>query len=131
MPYEHRTQPLPPFTSFVLRLLRRAALVGSVLGVALGIGAVGYRLTEHMPWIDALLNAAMILTGMGQVSILQTTAGKLFAVVYALFSGIVFLTSAALIFGPVVHRALHHFHLDITDESPEKPEASAKQPPNT
>jgi len=73
---------------------------------------VGYHCLEQLPWIDAFLNAAMILSGMGPVATLQTNAGKLFAGCYALFSGIALITILGIIFAPVVHRFLHKFHLE-------------------
>jgi hypothetical protein len=76
------------------------------------IGILGYRELEGMAWIDAILNAAMILGGMGPVDPLKTDAGKLFASFYALFSGIVFLVVASLLVAPIFHRLLHHFHLE-------------------
>lgn len=116
MVFEHRAQPLVPRAKFVLRLLRRAMIAGGIIAASLALGAVGYHFTEGFDWIDSILNAAMILTGMGPVNPLQTTAGKLFATVYALFSGIVFLTTAALVLGPPFHRLIHRFHLEATDE---------------
>lgn len=116
MVFEHRAQPLVPRVKFVLRLLRRAMIAGGIIAASLGLGAVGYHLTEGFDWVDSILNAAMILTGMGPVSPVQTTAGKLFATAYALFSGIVFLTTAALVLGPVFHRLIHRFHWDAMED---------------
>lgn len=82
---------------------------------SLGIGAVGYHRLEGLSWLDATLNAAMILTGMGPVDDLHTSAGKSFAIFYALFSGVVFLTSVAVMFAPVVRRLLHRFHLQLDE----------------
>jgi hypothetical protein len=85
---------------------------------------LGYRAFERMSWLDAFLNAAMILGGMGPVSPLQTAGGKFFAGCYAIFSGVVFITMAAVVLAPVVHRFLHRFHLEITpqEEAPQTPE---------
>lgn len=110
--YERHHQPLLPTPAFVSRMLRSTAIAGATAAVALGIGVVGYRFTENLPWVDALLNASMILGGMGPVSELHTTAGKLFASWYALFSGVVFITSAGILVAPLLHRFLHHFHLE-------------------
>jgi hypothetical protein len=110
--YEHRHQPLIPFRIFLRRILHNVFIAGAVAATALGIGILGYRFTENLPWIDALLNASMILGGMGPVSELHTTAGKLFASWYALFSGVVFITSAGILVAPLLHRFLHHFHLE-------------------
>lgn len=93
--------------------LRRNILIGSVIILfSLGLGMLGYHHFENMSWVDAYVNAAMILSGMGPVSTLQTESGKLFAGTYALFSGIIFLVVVAIIFGPVIHRFFHQFHLE-------------------
>ena len=110
--YEHRTKPLLPRKVYYQRLARHAALGLIVISGSLGIGMVGYHAFEKMPWIDAFVNAAMILSGMGPVATLQTNAGKLFAGCYALFSGIALITILGIIFAPVVHRFLHKFHLE-------------------
>jgi hypothetical protein len=109
---EHRQQPLLSNTDFVWRVFRHVAMAAGVVLLSLAIGMVGYRELEGMSWIDAFLNASMILGGMGPVAALQTDAGKLFAGAYALFSGIIFLVGVGLIFAPLVHRMLHHFHLE-------------------
>ena len=88
---------------------------GAVIGLSLLIGVVGLHLTEDTPWIDALLGAAMILTGMGPTVAVQSTAGKLFLTAYALFSGVVFLGAVALLFQPIFHRLLHRFHLELSE----------------
>jgi hypothetical protein len=83
-----------------------------IVGVSLAIGTIGYSYFLDMPWIDGLINASMILTGMGPVDKMESTPGKLFATFYALYSGLAFLTMVAIIIAPVYHRFLHHFHLD-------------------
>jgi len=88
------------------------ALAIVLLGVALSIGVAGYHFIADLAWIDALLNASMILTGMGPVATLTTTAAKLFASAYALFCGLVYLTATGFLIAPVVHRVLHRFHLE-------------------
>lgn len=115
--FEHRTKPLLPRRIFILRVFRSLALALGIIGVSLGLGLLGYHVCERLSWLDALLNAAMILSGMGPVNELQTVAGKLFASFYALFSGVVFFTSVAVLLAPVVHRFLHKFHLE--GDSPE------------
>lgn len=93
--------------------LRRSVLLGAgTVFTSLFIGIMGYHLTENLGWIDSLLNASMILTGMGPVTIMTTSEGKLFASFYALFSGVVFLTTIAFVLTPVAHRFLHKFHFD-------------------
>ncbi len=110
--YENRHQPLLPRAQFLLRLAWHGIVALLVVGVALGIGILGYHLTEGLSWLDSLLNASMILGGMGPVNPLNTTAGKIFASFYALFSGLVFLGAAGLLFAPVFHRFLHRFHME-------------------
>jgi hypothetical protein len=83
-----------------------------IVGVSLAIGTFGYSYFLQMPLVDGLINAAMILTGMGPVDKMETTAGKLFATVYALYSGLAFLSMVAIIIAPIYHRFLHQFHLD-------------------
>ena len=113
--YERHTQPLLPVRHFVRRLILHALLALAVTVVALGIGILGYSLTEGMPLLDALLNASMILGGMGPVDALRTDAGKLFASFYALFAGMVFLGIAGILVAPVAHRFLHWMHLEEAD----------------
>ena len=119
--FEHRSHPLLPRTAFYVRLLRMAGIATLLMIPALGLGVIGYHYLESLPWIDALLNAAMLLGGMGPVNAPQTTAGKLFASFYALFSGVLFLTVAALLFAPLLHRMIHRFHLELDDEDEDKP----------
>jgi hypothetical protein len=109
-------KPLPPRRHFFIKLLLHAGIAGAMVFAALSIGAVGYHFTEGIPWLDAYLNASMILTGMGPVNVLATDAGKLFAIVYSLFSGVVFLGASAVLVAPVAHRFLHRFHLDTAED---------------
>lgn len=110
--FETKRMPLLSRRAFALRMLRVSCVCLAIVAFALGAGALGYRETEHLAWIDAFLNAAMILTGMGQVDMPITTAGKIFAICYALFSGLVFLSLIAVFLAPVTHRLLHAFHLE-------------------
>ena len=87
-----------------------------LIGGSLGIGIVGYHLFVGLGWLDALLNASMILTGMGPVDPVTTAGGKLFASAYALFSGVAFLTIVAVLLAPLIHRFLHRFHLELGRE---------------
>ena len=112
--FEHRSKPLLPRRQFYTRLAQSAAVALLVVVVVLGIGMVGYRVFEPMTWVDAFVNAAMILSGMGPVSSLQTDGGKIFAGCYALFSGLAFLTSIGIVFAPAFHRFLHKFHVEET-----------------
>jgi hypothetical protein len=112
MLYEHRTQPLLPRRAFLLRLASHTLVALAVIFGSLLMGVLGYHFLEGLPWLDSLVNASMILGGMGPVDPLHTTAGKLFASFYALYSGIVFLVAVGIIFAPVFHRILHRFHLE-------------------
>lgn len=121
MPFEFRHQPLLPIPAYRRRMLRFGGVaLGMILG-SLVIGIVGYRLSEGMAWIDALLNAAMILGGMGPVTALQTVAGKLFASFYALFSGVIFLAAVGVFLAPILHRFLHRFHIELPDQEEDDP----------
>lgn len=116
--FEHKTHPLVSRTQFLVRVLRHSLFATAIIGTSLGIGVLGYHLIEGQPWVDALLNASMLLGGMGPVGELHTTGGKLFASAYALFSGTVFLVAIAVMFAPVYHRFLHHFHLAYDEDEP-------------
>ena len=113
--YEHQSEPLLPRPLFLRRLLGHFFFAFMVLFVSLGIGVLGYHFTAGLPGIDALVNASMILGGMGPVDLLHTTGGKLFASAYALFSGVAFLVTIGIIVAPLAHRLLHGLHLDSTD----------------
>ena len=115
--YEHRTKPLLPRREFFRRLTTHAALALGFIAAALGIGMWGYHRLESMNWIDSFANASMILSGMGPLGELKTSAGKIFAGCYALFSGVAFLTSIGVVFAPIYHRFLHKFHLESQRES--------------
>lgn len=110
--FEPRRKPLLPRPAFYARVARSLALALAIVAVSLGIGMAGYHGFERLSWLDAFLNAAMILSGMGPVAAVQTTAGKLFAGCYALYSGLALITTLAVIFVPLFHRFLHKFHLD-------------------
>ncbi|HET9767860.1 MAG TPA: hypothetical protein VFS60_13475 [Thermoanaerobaculia bacterium] len=110
--YEPRTAPPLSWRQFAQRMLGHGAVAAAIIAVALAIGICGYHWSEGISWIDAVLEASMILSGMGPVHEPLTTAGKLFASGYALFSGVVFLGIAAVVLAPVIHRVLHKFHLD-------------------
>jgi hypothetical protein len=108
--YETKHQTPLTRRSFAQRLIGHLLVaLGLVVG-SLAMGMVGYKIFEKLPWIDAFLNAAMLLSGMGPVNAPLTFAGKLFAGLYALYSGLVFLITAALVFTPILHRLLHRFH---------------------
>jgi hypothetical protein len=109
--YEHRRAPLAPQRVFLLRLAANTAIALAIIAGSLAVGAAGYHGFEDLPWIDATLNAAMILGGMGPVDPLHTDAGKVFASCYAIYCGVALLTIVAVLLAPVYHRFIHRFHL--------------------
>ncbi len=111
--YERHHEPLAPRAEYHARIRRNGAVAALILGLSLGVGVVGYRVSGGLSWLDSLYNASMILGGMGPVDARPglPDAEKWFASAYALFSGVVFLVSVAVLLAPVLHRALHHFHL--------------------
>lgn len=120
--YEHKSTPLLPLRAFMRRMAGHALFALAFVAGSLAIGVLGYHLIEGMPYIDSLLNASMLLGGMGPVGDLHTVAGKLFASGYALFAGIGFLVVAGVLFAPVIHRFLHKFHLELAadEDAPRK-----------
>jgi len=115
-PYERRSEQMLPRPQFVRRLATHFLAASLLMAGSLGIGVAGYHTAEGLSWLDALLNASMILGGMGPVSELRTVAGKLFASFYSLFSGVVFLVTASILIAPVAHRLLHWLHLEALEE---------------
>lgn len=116
--FEHRRQPLLSRAEFAARLAGTFFKATLLMAAGLGLGVVGYHRIEGLPWIDALLEASMILGGMGPVAPIKTDAGKLFASFYALFSGIVFLSLSAVLMAPLLHRMLHRLHLGDENGTP-------------
>ncbi len=110
--YETRKQPLLRRADFLRRLLGHAAAALALILGSVAIGMAGYMHFESLSPLDAFLDTAMLLGGMGPVHIPRTDAGKLFAGLFALYAGLAFIATAALVLGPVVHRVLHRFHLD-------------------
>ena len=113
--YEAKHEKLLPLRIFLRRVGLCLFLSAAILSVALGIGVLGYHYIAGFAWIDALLNASMILTGMGPVGELKSDAAKIFASAYALFSGLVFISVMAVMLAPILHRLLHRFHIDEED----------------
>lgn len=118
--YERRHEPLLPRRAFYRRLGRHAAVAAATLAVALAVGMAGYHFFEDESWLDAYADAAMILSGMGPLGPLKTRAGKLFAGSYAIFSGVIFLTSIGVFIAPIGHRLFHNFHLKLEAEPKSK-----------
>ncbi len=114
--FEHHREPLLPRREFIRRMGRFAAAAFLLVGVSWLIGIAGYMYFENLSLIDAILNSAMLLGGMGPVNELHTDGGKLFASFYALFSGLIFLVSAGVLGAPFLHRFLHQFHIADDDD---------------
>lgn len=113
--YEHRSQPVLPVRLFIRRIIDHVLLALTLVTVSLAMGVAGYHFLAGLTWIDALMNAAMILGGMGPVNDISSVPGKLFATVYALYAGIAFLAIASVLIAPFAHRLLHRLHLEDTN----------------
>jgi hypothetical protein len=109
---EGKYQPLAPLRVFYSRVAKAFLATLGVVALSLAFGASGYHYFGGLTWLDALLNASMILTGMGPVNPMETDEGKIFAIVYCLYSGIAFLSLVAILMAPIYHRFLHRFNLD-------------------
>jgi hypothetical protein len=110
--YESHRHKLAPWAIFIRRAYRHVIWAAVVVLCAVGVGTLGYHGIGRLPWVDAFLNASMILSGMGPVDRMETTEAKLFSAVYALFSGLVFIGVSGLLFAPWLHRVIHWVHLD-------------------
>jgi hypothetical protein len=117
--FENKSEKLVPASTFARRMVVSFLLLVVVLLVALGLGVLGYHYFAGLPWLDSILNASMILTGMGPIAPMVSDSAKWFASAYALFSGVIFLSSIGLLLAPVFHRILHKFHLDEDNNSSE------------
>ena len=114
--YEHKSQPMLPWKKFLSRLLKHFLATLSLFAFALGLGVLGYYYFAGFSWLDSLLNASMLLSGMGPVGSIDTASGKIFASAYALFSGLVFTAGAGITVAPIIHRLLHRLHLQESEE---------------
>ena len=110
--YEHHKQPLASRATFYQRILKNIIIAVIIMIVCLAIGVAGYHYSDNIPWLDALHNASMILSGMGPVADIKSDGGKLFSSAYALFSGVVFITNVGVILAPAIHRIFHRLHVD-------------------
>ncbi len=113
--FERKHEKLAPISVFVRRMVASAVMAGILIAFALFIGIAGYHWMAGLDWVDSLLNASMILGGMGPVNPLATRGAKIFASGYALFSGLVFIAVMGIVLAPAVHRMLHKFHIDEED----------------
>lgn len=114
--FEHKHEELISTRQFAIRMLKHSGFAVGLILVSLFVGVLGYHFYESLNWIDSLVNASMILGGMGPVDPMKTTGGKFFASFYALFSGIIFLVVIGTLFAPIYHRFLHKFHLEIEED---------------
>jgi hypothetical protein len=118
--FERHHEPLLPRHAFVRRQIQFLFTALGIVFGSLGIGVLGYHFSEGLPWLDALVNASMILFGMGPVDTLHTSIGKWFASFYAMFSGVAFITIVGVVFAPLFHRFLHRFHLEMNEDAANK-----------
>ena len=114
--YENRHEQLISRVAFLRRLGHSFGVILLMIGISLFVGILGYHSLEKLSWTDSFLNASMILGGMGPVNEMKSEAGKIFAGVYALYSGLAFLVLAGLLFGPIAHRVLHSFHYESGED---------------
>ena len=110
--YEHNSHRVLPVRQFAWRLTSHLGLVALLVVFSLAVGMTGYRYFASMPWVDAFLNASMLLGGMGPVGALTTDRAKIFAGCYALYAGLIFIVSLSIVMAPVVHRVLHVLHAE-------------------
>ena len=127
--YEARHQRLAPLPVYRRRLITAGGLGITLVVCSLAIGIGGYMLFEKLAFIDALLNASMILSGMGPLHNPQSVGGKLFASVYALYSGFAVLGIAAIMFAPLVHRIFHRFHIETEEQVERREEKAVRKRP--
>ena len=114
--FEHRAQPVIPAREFIVRLAQSGVVALLLIAFSLFVGMVGYRILEGLGWIDAFLNASMLLGGMGPVNAPVTFGGKLFAGLYALYCGLAVILVAGVILAPIAHRILHRFHMESRNQ---------------
>jgi len=109
--FEYSNEPLLPFSRFLQRMVKGVGTVFLLVTISLLIGMEGYRITEGMRWIDAFYNASMVLSGVGATYEIKSEAGKIFAGLYALYSGLLLVGMIGILLVPVFHRMLHRFHI--------------------
>ena len=111
--FEHKSMPLLPRSEFIKRMIFFALLSAGSVIFSLFMGMIGYRIFDNFSWVDAFVNAAMLMGGMGPVNELHTDAVKIFAGAYAMYCGLVFIIAVGFLIAPVFHRFLHKFHLEM------------------
>ena len=127
--FEHISKPVLPRPQFLSRLMRAVLLGLGLIVVSLAIGMAGYLyFFPKMDWADAFVNAAMILSGMGPLAVPETTGSKLFSGCYAIYSGLMLVMSAGVVFAPLVHRFLHKLHADEDDVREKAKRVEKKKP---
>ena len=114
--FERRHQPLQPLHQFAMRMGKSVAIAVGIDVIALLVGSVGFRRFEGLEWPDALLNAGLVVTGNGPNTRMQTAAGQIFLLLYAILGVIVFAAVISVVMAPLLHRTLHAFHADVPDE---------------
>src|SRR4051812_18520474 len=124
--FERRHEPLISKQKFYQRLINNSMIALVIIIISLAIGITGYMNLAHMTFVNALLNASMILGGMGPVDVLPNEASKYFASAYALFSGVTFLSIVGVLFAPLLHRIMHHYHLETEEEEAEEGKGNDK-----
>jgi len=121
--FENLNQPVVSRRVFFWRMLQHTLLALAIAAGSLILGIVGYHYLGQLGWVDSLVNASMLLGGMGPVNVVNTLQGKLFISFYALYAGLVFLILAGVLLAPLLHRFLHHFHLEMEAEDTEQEQA--------
>jgi hypothetical protein len=115
MAFEHKNQPLATKQTYVFRQILYAAYAFGIISISLAIGTFGYQYFDQLSTLDGFYNASMILTGMGPVNPMVSPAAKIFSSLYAVFSGVAFLTTISILLSPAIHRFLHRLHIDEKD----------------
>lgn len=116
MRFEHRREKVVPLSKFIVRVARYSVFSFMLICVSLLVGTIGYHYFQQLGWIDSFYMASMILTGMGPVAEMTTDDAKLFSAIYALYSGVAFLSITAIFFAPIIHRLLHILHVESDDK---------------
>lgn len=114
---EHKSQPIKSNSQFFLRMIRYTTFSFILICFSVGIGMIGYHFIADLSWIDSFHMACLILTGMGPIAEMKTDSAKFFSSIFALYSGVAFLTISAVFFSPIIHRILHVLNVDLKDES--------------